>query len=115
MVLENLKVKHKTFGDGVVVSAQGKYMTIRFSTCEKNFVYPDSFEKFLTLEDGTVSDEILADLSTTNEIKRSIQAKKEEEIIYSMKHGIVIPGRFTPENSEGSDEDESSYKNSEEV
>ena len=63
MVLENLHVKHKAFGLGTVVSTKGQYFTVKFDSAEKIFVYPDIFEKFLTLEDGSVSDEIKNDLN----------------------------------------------------
>ena len=110
MILENLQVKHKTFGLGTVVSMQGKYITVKFDAAEKCFVYPDSFEKFLTLADGTVSQEILSDLAVSQAHKQQIIAKKNEENIYSMTHGIVIPGK---EMSSEVDEDERNYKNTE--
>ena len=110
MNLENLQVKHKSFGLGTVVSTDGKYMTIRFSIGDKNFVYPDSFEKFLTLADGSVTDEILTDLNKSRAIKQEIIDKKIQENVYSMTHGIVIPGKeITAEN----EEEEQGYKNSE--
>ena len=111
MVFENLQVRHKTFGLGTVVSKDGKYIKVKFDNAEKNFVYPDSFEKFLTLADGTVSDEILSDLAATNAVKEKILAAKNEENLRAMTHGIVIPGKegFT-EN-----EEEDSYKNSTEA
>lgn len=108
MIFENLQVKHKTFGLGTVVSMDGKYMRIKFESAEKSFVYPDAFEKFLTLADGTVSEEILADLAVSNDRKEKILAAKREENIRSMTHGIVIPGKEgTPEG----EEEESGYKN----
>ena len=108
MVLENLQVRHKVFGIGTVVATDGKYIKVKFDSAEKNFVYPDSFEKFLTLADGSVTDEILADLAATNARKAKILAAKEEENVRAMTHGIVIPGK------EGSaeNEEEESYKNS---
>ena len=72
MNLENLEVKHKAFGPGVIVSTQGKYITVKFESATKVFVYPDIFEKFLTLADGSVCEEILCDLSSTNEAKKKI-------------------------------------------
>ena len=40
------KLKHKTFGDGVVVSFDGHYLVCRFDfNREKKFIYPDCFEK----------------------------------------------------------------------
>ena len=111
MVLENLQVRHKVFGLGTVVAHDGKYIKVKFDSAEKNFVYPDSFEKFLTLADGTVSDEILADLNVTNERKAKILAAKHEENVRAMTHGIVIPGKEN--NGEGEEED--SYKNNTEA
>ncbi len=110
MVFENLHVRHKTFGLGTIISTDGKYIKVRFeSGIEKNFVYPDSFERFLTLEDGTISNEIMADLSLSNERKAKIQAEKNEENIRSMTHGIVIPGK---EGATENEDDEQGYKNS---
>lgn len=110
MNLENLEVKHKAFGPGVIVSTQGKYITVKFETATKVFVYPDIFEKFLTLADGTVSEEILLDLSSTNEAKKKIQDKKNEENLRAMTKGIVIPGK---EITLLDSEDEEGRKNTE--
>ena len=107
MNLDNLEVRHKAFGLGTVVSTDGKYMTIRFGEAVKSFVYPDSFEKYLTLADGTVSEEILADLAKVSAIKQSILDKKLAENLHSMQHGIVIPGKEITAETE--DED-SQYK-----
>ena len=112
MILENLSVCHKAFGLGTVVSAQGKYMTVRFECGDKSFVYPDSFEKFLTLSDGTVSEEILADLSSARAAKQQILDKKNEENLRSMTHGIVIPGK---EIIEGEDEEKEEKISAEEA
>lgn len=112
MVLENIQVKHKAFGIGRVISTKGQYFTVKFDTAEKIFVYPDIFEKFLTLEDGTVSEEILADLQSVKAKKQKILDNKQEENFRAMTKGIVIPGK---ENNglEGEDE-ESGFKNKEE-
>ena len=110
MISVDLQVKHKTFGIGVITSINGKYITVKFDGCEKNFVYPDSFEKFLTLADGTVTDDILSDLSISKNEKDMIREKKNLENAYSMTHGIVIPGKEI--SSENEDED-SSFKNGE--
>ena len=107
MVFENLQVRHKTFGLGTVVAKDGKYIKVKFDNAEKNFVYPDSFEKFLTLADGTVTDEIIADLAVTNAEKARILAAKNEENLRAMTHGIVIPGK----EGAGENEEEDSYKN----
>lgn len=93
MNFENLEVKHKAFGDGVVVSSDGKYITVKFENVTKVFVYPDIFEKFLTLADGTVSEEILADIDSVKLAKQQILDKKHEENVRAMTKGIVIPGK----------------------
>ena len=108
MLVDNLVVNHKSFGIGTVVSHQGKYMTVRFENAQKIFVYPDAFESFLTLEDGTVSEEIMIDIAAARRAKQAIIDKKNEENIRAMTKGIVIPGK------EGlaaeSEEDENNYK-----
>lgn len=93
MVFDNLGVKHKTFGDGVVTATNGKYMTVKFQAAQKTFVYPDAFESFLTLSDGTISEEIEQDLKSSREAKQEILDKKNEENLRAMTRGIVIPGK----------------------
>lgn len=114
MILENLQVRHKAFGEGVVVATSGKYFTVKFETTEKVFVYPDIFAKFLTLIDGTVSDEIEADLKATNAAKQQIQDKKDEENHRAMTRGIVIPGKENT-NLDSEDEEYRNKQDSEEI
>ncbi len=111
MILENLEVFHKAFGKGTVILVNGKYITVKFENVQKIFVYPDIFEKFLTLADGTVSDEIIADLNATKAKKQKELDKKNEENRHAMTRGIVIPGK---ENMNAdSDEEDNGFKNSE--
>ena len=110
--MENLQVKHIAFGVGTILSFDGKYMRIKFDGCEKNFVYPDAFEKFLTLVDGTVSDAIKADLAASKEKKEKIIAAKNEENLRAMTRGIVIPGKETI--GDGDDEDNRFKNNNDE-
>lgn len=111
MVFDNLKVQHKSFGVGTVISKNGHYITVKFDTMQKIFVYPDIFERFLTLEDGTVSDEILADLKEAKAEKQRIIDKKQEENERARTKGIVIPGKenLNPEL----DEEENAFKQNE--
>ena len=85
MISLNLEVKHKSFGNGVIVAQQGKYITVKFGTAQKIFVYPDAFESFLTLADGSVSDDIMTDIQVTRNAKQAILQKKNEENIRAMK------------------------------
>ncbi len=93
MVLENLSVNHKAFGAGNIIAVNGKYITVKFESTQKTFVYPDIFEKFLTLGDGSVSDEILRDIELSRAQKQIILDKKNEENLQAMTRGIVIPGK----------------------
>lgn len=114
MIEINLQVLHKKFGLGTVSNIDGSYITVKFEDCEKNFVYPDSFEKYLTLADGTVSSDILAEIAISNAHKQSIIDKKNQENLHSMTHGIVIPGKEM--SLDGNDDEESNDKNeSEEI
>ena len=109
MCFENLEVLHKSFGKGTVVAKNGQYITVKFDSTQKIFVYPDIFEKFLTLADGTVSEEILEDLKESNAAKQKVLDKKNEENVRAMTRGIVIPGKenVNPEL----EEDEGRFKN----
>lgn len=102
MIFDNLEVKHKTFGDGTVIAKNGKYMTVKFSSAQKTFVYPDAFENFLTLSNGSINEEIENDIRVSREEKQIIINKKNEENLRAMTHGIVIPGKETSQN-EGED------------
>ena len=80
MLVLNSEVLHKAFGNGTVVATNGQYFTVKFESCQKTFVYPDIFEKFLTLADGSVSDEILADLASAKaECKRYLDILQNRE------------------------------------
>ena len=112
MILENLEVLHKAFGKGVVSTINGKYITVKFESACKTFVYPDIFEKFLTLADGSVSDEILADLSCAKAAKQKELDKKNEENLRAMTRGIVIPGKeatHESEDEEGRNKEQEEY------
>ena len=93
MILENLTVRHNKFGDGNVKSFDGKYFTVAFSSGDRVFVYPDAFEKFLTVTDEGVKEQIATDLTKAQAKKEAIRSAKAAENLRSMTHGIVIPGK----------------------
>ena len=103
MLLEQTTVKHKVFGEGVVTSQNGKYFTVKFGGGEKVFVYPDVFERFLTLSDGTVSEEIRADLDALHASKKQLIEEKHKENERARTHGIVIPGKEIPQETKEDD------------
>lgn len=110
MDFENLKVLHSAFGEGTVISGNGQYITVQFATVKKIFVYPDIFEKFLTLADGTVSEDIKEDIKSAKLAKQKIIDSKNEENYRAMTKGIVIPGK---ENNPELEDEESGYKSTE--
>ena len=110
MCSDNLVVNHKSFGLGTVVSAQGKYITVRFENAQKVFVYPDVFDGFLTLADGTVPEDILVDIASSKRAKQLIIDRKNEENLRAMTKGIVIPGKEIVNENE---DDDREYKSQE--
>ena len=106
MVSVNLAVKHKVFGNGIIVSQNGKYITVKFESVQKTFVYPDAFEAYLTLADGSVSQEIMVDIAAAKAAKQAILDKKTEENLRAMTKGIVIPGK---DGAMFASDDESSF------
>ena len=111
MVFDNLEVNHKAFGCGTVVARQGKYLTVKFGTIQKIFVYPEAFEGYLTLADGTVPEDIVIDIEAAKREKQMILDKKNEENLRAMTKGIVIPGK---EGAIGEpEEEENNYKSQE--
>ncbi len=111
MVFENVLVKHKSFGEGIITAHVGNYITVKFGEVEKKFVYPDSFERFLTLADGTVTEDILNDIKISKDKKQLIIDKKNEENLRAMTKGIVIPGK----EASADGEDEEANKENEEL
>jgi hypothetical protein len=109
MISTNVEVSHKTFGKGVILSVSGKYFTVKFNIAQKTFVYPDAFENFLTLSDGTVSDEILLDIEGVRAERQRIIDAKNAENLRAMTKGIVIPGKETV--SGDNEDEESRFKN----
>ena len=115
MLVENIEVLHKSFGKGTVVATNGQYFTVKFESAQKTFVYPDIFEKFLTLADGTVSEEILADISSVKASKQMVIDKKNQENLHAMTHGIVIPGKENTGNESEDEEGRSKNNDQEEI
>lgn len=68
-------VLHNEFGEGIVTDVEGRHITVRFSECEKTFVYPDAFTNFLVAKDNAVMTAIKADLKRVEEA----ELRKQEE------------------------------------
>lgn len=69
MNLVNKEITHKVFGEGNIVGHEKSIITVDFNEDIKKFVYPDAFEKFITLNDST----------TANSLKEIFMKRKIEE------------------------------------
>ncbi len=58
MDLANKQVMHQKFGKGNVVKCSDAYIKIDFPSGEKKFVFPDAFEKYLTLTNEEAAEKI---------------------------------------------------------
>lgn len=70
--LINCKVIHKTLGEGTIIDATDKQITVNFDSKELKMVYPDSFERFIVAKDDSVQSEISLDIKA----KKSANAQK---------------------------------------
>ena len=70
MNLMNCSVKHISWGIGMVTEQKDNYIKIIFGVGEKQFVYPDAFEKFLKCEDTNMQ----------SQIEEELALKKQQEI-----------------------------------
>ncbi len=80
MNIINLKVKHKKFGDGIITTCDGKYLTVNFGCEEIKFVYPDAIGMgLLQIYDQDVYANVLQEWELKKvEIERQEQQRKLE-------------------------------------
>ena len=113
MVFQNTKVIHKTFGEGIITNHEGNYINVSFGGAVKKFVYPDVFDKFLTVDDASMLAAIQIDIAASKRAKQIIIDRKNEENYRAMTRGIVIPGKEANAENEN-EEDEFRSKENEE-
>ena len=79
MDLKNEPVIHPVFGEGIVVNQDHERITIQFDaeTGIKHFMYPDAFEKYLTMSNATAAKKVETDLKSRKSSLKE-QQKKEE-------------------------------------
>lgn len=83
MQLEGMEVSHMKFGEGKVMELKEKYITILFPQGEKKFLYPNSFNKFLTLKDKKVQTEMnnmLKHIMEEEESRRAEEISEQERL-----------------------------------
>ena len=75
MNLMNCSVKHISWEIGTVTEQKDNYIKIIFGVGEKQFVYPDAFEKFLKCEDTNMQSQIEEELA----LKKQQEIQKQQE------------------------------------
>lgn len=91
MDLTNKQVLHKSFGKGSIVECTESHMVINFSSGNKKFVYPDAFEKYLTIVDKRAADsidKILQKLITERKIEEE-KIEKERAIEFEEQQNAL--------------------------
>ncbi len=96
MCLEGYTVTHKAFGEGKILSASDRYITVRFTGVEKTFVYPDAFKGFMTIADEEAMNAIREDLQRSDAESARIEENRRREREMQRAKGVVIPGYQPP-------------------
>ncbi|KKK36358.1 malate synthase [Mesobacillus campisalis] len=78
MNLINKKVTHKRYGMGNIVNHNDSRIEINFASENKQFIFPDVFEKHLTLHDKSVANS-LEEMLQKKAMKRKEQEWKKEQ------------------------------------
>lgn len=80
MNLLNQKVKHKTLGAGTVTGQDESYITVTFASKTSKFQYPhpDTFAKFLTVDDESVQGAILKEIADAKLAEEAAKAAADE-------------------------------------
>lgn len=74
------KVSHKFFGKGTVLALTDKIITVKFEKGEKDFEYPEAFEKFLTSDNKTVQTRALKLAEEARQRKEEEAKRRAEEL-----------------------------------
>lgn len=77
MNLTNIRVKHKVFGEGVILNNENSYLTVQFKDCEKKFVYPQVFDGYLTIEDSNIQNIINSEIEAIKKIEKEEKQEKD--------------------------------------
>lgn len=89
MNLVGVKVKHKAFGNGVIVSIDDDMFTVDFGGKSIELTYPTAFEKFLKAEDESVQTEIELSIAEAKKAKveqlKAIELEAKKEIKQTAK------------------------------
>ncbi|AXH99152.1 malate synthase [Sporosarcina sp. PTS2304] len=79
MKLLNEKVTHNVFGTGNIVEQEDAVIVVDFTDHTKKFVYPDAFEKFITLENETLAKSLEEVFVQKKEDEKVAEQQRQEE------------------------------------
>ncbi|MEG1633373.1 MAG: hypothetical protein RR314_04915 [Oscillospiraceae bacterium] len=79
MDLLQQEVTHKAFGKGRVTAFDETYITVRFETGEKRFIFPDAFQGFLSATEPKIAAQIQDNLNLAAAEKQQVQQEKLQE------------------------------------
>lgn len=80
MNLKGKRITHKTFGDGKIVSVVDNTVQVAFKTSIKSFLYPDSFAKFMVLEDSPAQNYVNTALNKQTLDRRELRSQQKRRL-----------------------------------
>lgn len=103
MQLIGQEVKHASYGHGEIVQQEEQRIEVRFANGDepKKFLYPDAFEKFLSMNDLTCQQQVEADIERMHEDRREEkeaverQYQEERAALEAAKKAKKTPARKT--------------------
>ncbi len=85
MQLIGQEVEHTSYGQGEIIQQEEQRIEVRFANGDepKKFLYPDAFEKFLSMNDLTCRKQVEADIEQMHEDRReekeAVERRYQEE------------------------------------
>jgi len=75
------KVEHVSYGQGEIVNHEGPRIEVRFTdeAETRKFMYPDAFEKFLTMQDEKCRAQVETDVQAMHEGRREEREETERK------------------------------------
>ena len=95
MNLMNCSVKHISWGIGTVTEQKENYIKISFPIGEKQFVYPDAFEKFLKCEDTSMQGQIEEEIAHKKQ-QEILKQQERQQKIEEISHSVPVVNTVTP-------------------
>ena len=95
MQLIGQAVTHAAFGAGVVTNLDDHMLTVSFHGQQKKFIYPDAFDKFLTLRSDALQNKVESVLQQEAAEKETKLHAMEDEIEHK---SLLVNMRITPKS-----------------